>query len=209
MIVRVLENLSIPNAFYYLIARKEHLIKEYQLVEMIENKYPVKFISIDKLTEGTACTVLFARKFINNETPLLIANSDQIIDIDINEFLVDSAKRNLDGSILTFIDEEKSPKWSFAKINSNGHVVQVKEKEAISDIATVGIYYFTRGKDFVNGAVDMIINNDRVNNEFYTCPVYNYLLLSDKKIGVFNIEQNEMHGIGTPTDLKSYIGKLV
>jgi NDP-sugar pyrophosphorylase family protein len=205
MIVRVLENLSIPNAFYYLIARKEHLIKEHELVEMIENKYPVKFIPIDKLTEGTACTVLFAREFINNETPLLIANSDQLIDVDINEFLDDSAKRNLDGSILTFIDEEKNPKWSFAEINSAGHVVRVREKEAISDIATVGIYFFTQGKDFVNGTIDMIINNDRVNNEFYTCPVYNYLI-SDKKIfGIYNIKLSQMHGIGTPEDLLKYI----
>lgn len=205
MIVRVLENLSIPNAFYYLIARNEHLIKENKLVEMIENKYPVKFIPIDKLTEGTACTVLFAREFINNETNLLIANSDQLIDLDINEFLADSAKRNLDGSILTFIDEERNPKWSFAEINSLGHVVRVKEKEAISDIATVGIYYFTQGKDFVSGAVDMIINNDRVNNEFYTCPVYNYLILNNKKIGIYNILKNQMHGIGTPTDLNNYL----
>ena len=205
MIVRVLENLSIPNAFYYLIARNEHLLKEYKLVEVIENKYPVKFISIDKLTEGTACTVLFAREFINNETPLLIANSDQLIDVDINEFLADSAKRNLDGSILTFIDDEKNPKWSFAEINSDGHLVRVKEKEAISDIATVGIYYFTQGKDFVNGAIDMIILNDRINNEFYTCPVYNYLISSEKIFGIYHIKPSQMHGIGTPEDLLKYI----
>ncbi len=146
------------------------------------SEYPVKFISIDKLTEGTACTVLFAREYINNSSPLLIANSDQIIDSDINEFIFDSRARGLDGSILTFIDHELNPKWSFAEIDSNGFVLRVKEKEAISNIATVGIYLFSKGSDFVDGAVDMIINNDRINNEFYTCPVYNYSIQDAKKI---------------------------
>ncbi len=209
MIVRVLNNLAIPDAFYYLIAREEHLIQEAELVKKIEEQYPVKFIGIGQLTEGTVCTVLFARQYINNDIPLLIANSDQIIDADINKFINDSIKRDLDGSILTFIDEEQNPKWSFAEVDSNGFVVRVKEKEAISNIATVGIYLFTRGKDFVNGSIDMIINNDRVNNEFYTCPVYNYLVKTNKKIGVFNIEFSEMHGIGTPVDLESYIRKNI
>jgi NDP-sugar pyrophosphorylase family protein len=205
MIVRVLENLSIPNAFYYLIARKEHLKKEHKLVETIENTYPVKFIPTAKLSEGPACTVLFARQYINNQIPLLIANSDQIIDSDINQFINDSLSRKLDGSILTFIDEGKNPKWSFAKVDENGFVTKVKEKEAISNIATVGIYLFTKGIHFVNGSIDMIIQNDRVNNEFYTCPVYNYLIDVGKRIGIFNILQKEMHGIGTPEDLNRYI----
>lgn len=205
MIVRVLNNLAIPDAFYYLIAREEHLIQEAELVKKIEEQYPVKFIGIGQLTEGTVCTVLFARQYINNDIPLLIANSDQIIDADINKFINDSIKRDLDGSILTFIDEEQNPKWSFAEVDSDGFVVRVKEKEAISNIATVGIYLFTRGKDFVNGSIDMIINNDRVNNEFYTCPVYNYLVKTNKKIGVFNIEFSEMHGIGTPVDLSKFL----
>jgi dTDP-glucose pyrophosphorylase len=207
MIVRVLENLVIPNAFYYLIALEDHLIQEAKLVKEIEANYPVRFIGIKHLTEGTACTVLFAREFINNEIPLLIANSDQIIDIDINDFVQDSSCRNLDGSILTFIDEEKNPKWSFAEVDKYGTVIRVKEKLPISNFATVGIYLFSKGKDFVNGTIDMIINNERVNNEFYTCPVYNYLIRDKKRIGIYNIKYSEMNGIGTPEDLKKYISK--
>ena len=102
MIVRVLENLKIPNANYFLIARKEHLEIEKELVSFISNKYNAKFIGIDKLTEGTACTVLYARKYINNETPLLIANSDQIVDFSVEEYVSDCLKNKLDGSILVF-----------------------------------------------------------------------------------------------------------
>ncbi|EAH7076626.1 lipopolysaccharide biosynthesis protein, partial [Campylobacter jejuni] len=147
--------------------------------------------------------------YINNDTPLMIANSDQIVDVDIADFINDSFKRGLDGSILTFIDKEKNPKWSFAKLN-NDLVVEVKEKEAISEFATVGIYFFNKGKIFVESAIDMIIENDRVNNEFYTCPVYNYAIKSGAKIGIYNINFSKMHGIGIPEDLEIFkaINKL-
>lgn len=207
MIVRVLENLHIPNAKYILIARKEHLEGEKTLVEYIKSNFNAIFLSVDKLTEGTACTVLYAKKIIDNNTPLLIANSDQIVDIDINEYINDCNKHNLDGSILTFVDKENNPKWSFVKLNSNNIVECVKEKEAISNIATVGIYFFSKGSIFVDSAVNMIIENDRVNGEFYTCPVYNYAIKDKAKIGIYNIDFKQMHGIGTPEDLERYINE--
>ena len=208
MIVRVLENLAYPDARYILIARKEHMEKEAELVAQIEKEFNVIFIPIDKLTEGTACTVLYARKYINNEEPLLIANSDQIVDMNIADFIDDCKNRNLDGSILTFIDEHRDPKWSFAKLDKNNLVTEVKEKVVISEFATVGIYLYAKGKDFVNASVDMIIENDRVNNEFYTCPTYNYVIKEGSKIGVYNIKFEQMHGIGTPEDLNIYLKKI-
>ena len=82
---------------------------------------------------------------------------------------------------------------------------EVQEKKAISQYATVGIYTFSRGKDLVDAAIDMIINNDRVNNEFYTCPVYNYSIKNGARIGIYNIEFEKMHGLGTPEDLERYL----
>lgn len=205
MIERVIENLFLNDAHYYLVANSNHIKKEKKLVDKILKEYPVTFISISELTEGTACTVLFARKFINNKTPLLIANSDQIIDLEMDKFINDSTARGLDGSILTFRDPNRNPKWSFAKVENN-LVVEVREKEPISDNATVGIYFYKEGKYFVDSAIDMIINNDRTNNEFYTCPTYNYLISEKKKVGIFEIKNSEMHGLGTPEDLLDYLG---
>jgi len=205
MIVRVLENLFYPDARYILIARREHLEKESELVCQIEKDFNVVFLSIDELTEGTACTVLYAREFINNETPLLIANSDQIVDIDLGDFINDCFNRDLDGSILTFVDKFQDPKWSFARVGKEGLVVEVKEKCVISEFATVGLYLFSKGKYFVNASVDMIIKNDRVNGEFYTCPTYNYAIRDGLEIGIFNINYDEMHGLGTPEDLNQYL----
>ena len=207
MIERVMENLYYPNANYILIGRKEHFEKEKELMEAISSKYSATFIGIDKLTEGTACTVLHAREHINNDFPLLIANSDQIVDTSIEEYINDCLNKKMDGSILTFIDVERNPKWSFAKVDEDNLVTEVQEKKAISEFATVGIYFFNKGKDFVNGTIDMIINNDRVNNEFYTCPVYNYCIQDAKKIIIYNIDPNAMHGLGTPEDLELYLKK--
>lgn len=205
MIVRVLENLYYPNARYMLIARQEHIQAEIALVKQIEQEFNAIFIPIDKLTEGTACTVLYARKHINNQQPLMIANSDQIVDMQIADFIDDCRSRNLDGSILTFTDPKRDPKWSFARLNTEKMVVEVQEKKAISEYATVGIYYYSQGSDFVNASIDMFIERDRVNNEYYTCPTYNYAIKNGRRIGIFNIQQSAMHGIGTPEDLNFYL----
>jgi NDP-sugar pyrophosphorylase family protein len=205
MIVRVLENLAYPDARYILIAREEHLKQEKELVAWIKQNYNVTFVTVDALTEGTACTVLYARSLIRSQTPVVIANSDQIIDIKFEDFINDAINRKLDGSILTFIDEERNPKWSFAKLNADGLVTEVQEKKPISSHATVGIYLFSNGEAFIESIVQMIIENDRVKGEFYTCPTYNYLIRQGRKVGIYNIESSQMHGIGTPEDLSRYL----
>ncbi len=208
MIERVLENLAYEGARYILIAQSKHIQQECKLVSELQNKYNVVFISINEITEGTACTVLFARELVNNETPLIIANSDQIVDIDFKDFVDRGLDRNIDGSIMTFIDNSGDKKWSYAKVDNDQMVSKVKEKEPISQYATVGVYMFNSGSIFIDGAIDMIINNDRVNGEFYTCPVYNYSIRSGKKIGIYNINPMLMHGIGTPEDLNSYLSLI-
>lgn len=208
MIINVINNLRIPNAYFILIVRKRQLQEEGIVVKKFEKENGVKIICIEEMTEGTLCTVLYARKFIDNETPLLIANSDQIVDVDIGDFIQDCISRNLDGSILTFYDRLKDPKWSFVQLDQNRLVKQTREKKAISNLATVGIYFFSKGYFFINSAIDMIARNERVNNEFYVCPVYNYMIRDGQKIGTYTIKEECMHGVGTPEDLEKYIRHL-
>ena len=205
MIKWVMENLEVPGAHFILIARKEHVIAEEELVETLKKEFPITIITVDQLTEGTACTVLFARKYINNDIPLLIANSDQWVEFSLDAMLKDAHQNSWDGSILTFTDTDMNPKWSFAKTNEKREVIEVKEKVAISDKATVGIYFFSKGRDFVDGAIDMIVHNERVNNEFYTCPVYNRAVKNGLLIGIYDIPASAMHGLGTPEDLDSFL----
>ena len=204
----VLGNLDIKEANYILLARSDHIHSQSEVLKRIRQNFNATFIPVEKLTEGAACTVLLANRIINNDTPLLLANSDQYVSSNINNFINDCKARNLDGSILTFEDLELDPKWSFAKVNSHGLVEEVREKIAISNYATVGLYYFSKGRYFIESAIDMILANDRVNNEFYTCPVYNYSINAGQKIGIYNINALDMHGLGTPEDLNRFLKHL-
>jgi dTDP-glucose pyrophosphorylase len=208
MIERVMDNLALESARYILLARKEHLESERESVDRLLAQGNVEILPIEATTEGTACTVLHARSLIDNATPLLIANCDQVVDFSCAEFVADCWARGLDGSILCFKDSTLDPKWSFAKIDSRGLVTQVAEKVPISEFATVGLYLFRRGADFVAGAIDMVARNDRVNNEFYTCPVYNHVIGNGGRIGVHEVRFEDMHGLGVPDDLIAYLDHI-
>jgi len=202
MIKVVSENLNLEANFIYIV-QKSHREK-YNLDTLLNLISPnCTIVEVDGLTEGAACTTLLAKEFINNEQPLIMANSDQFIEWDSNEFMYKMNETNADGGIVTF--SSTHPKWSFAKIDNNGFVTEVAEKNPISDIATVGVYYWKHGSDYVKYAEQMINKNIRVNNEFYVCPVFNEAVADCKKIRTFNIEK--MWGIGTPEDLNYFLEK--
>ncbi len=205
MIERVMENLKVEAARFVLLARAEHLEAELQLTRRLKDRGDVAFVSVDRVTEGAACTVLLARERLDPEQPLLIANCDQIVDFDCDDFVSDCERRRLDGSILVFREDDGDPKWSFARTGPTGLVAEVQEKKPISNLATVGLYYFRKARYFTDAAIHMIARNERVNNEFYVCPVYNYAIAAGHRIGVYEIPADAMHGIGTPEDLQRYI----
>jgi NDP-sugar pyrophosphorylase family protein len=204
MLEHVISNVSPPSAHVTALLRQAHIGKHPSLVRGFE-KAGINILPVDSLTEGTACTVLLGRKIFDNDCPMMVANSDQLVDFDVSAFLQDCVDRDLDGSILVFRDPSLDPKWSFAKLDGDGLVVEVAEKKPISDLATVGIYLFTRGRDFVSAAIDMIAANQRVNGEFYTCPVYNYMIANGARIGVYEVPMDSMHGLGTPEDLLAFL----
>lgn len=184
MIECVIKNLKAENPI--LITREEYAERASKYGSVVTTK---------GLTEGAACTVLLAEKIITDEE-LIIANSDQVVDIDFNDFLTEA--RKYDACIMTF--ENDHPKWSYAK-TCEGLVTEVAEKKVISNHATVGIYYYKNGRDFVKAANRMIQDNFRVNGEFYVCPAFNWLP-RDKKIGIYEIKPTEMLGLGVPDDFK-------
>jgi dTDP-glucose pyrophosphorylase len=200
MIQVVVENLNI-DAHYVFIVQKEHYEK-YQLKYMLNMIAPgCDVVQVDGVTEGAACTTLLARNIINNNEPLVIANSDQYVEWDSNECLYAFTADGVDAGILTF--NSVHPKWSYARLDERGFVAEVAEKKPISDLATVGIYYWKRGSDYVKYADRMIEKNIRTNNEFYVCPVFNEAIGDGKLVRVKNIKK--MWGIGTPEDLQTYL----
>jgi HAD superfamily hydrolase (TIGR01509 family) len=200
MIQVVVENLNI-DANYIFVVQKEHREK-YNLDTLLNLITPnCKIVEVDGLTEGAACTALLAKEYIDTGDPLFFANSDQFVEWDSNEFMYKMNETEADGGIVTF--KSTHPKWSFAKIDNKGNVTEVAEKNPISDIATVGFYYWKQGSDFVRYAERMIEKNIRVNNEFYVCPVFNQAIEDNKKIKVYDIPK--MWGLGTPEDLNLFL----
>ena len=200
MIQVVVENLAVE-ANYIFVVQKSHREK-YNLDSMLSLICPgCKIVEVDSVTDGAACTVLLAKEFIDSDEPLVIANSDQFIEWNSLEFFYKMSEQNLDAGIVSF--KATHPKWSYARIDDNGFVTEVAEKNPISDIATVGIYYWKQGRDFVKYAESMILKDIRVNNEFYVCPVFNEALLDDLKIKTFDVPK--MWGIGTPEDLNYFL----
>jgi dTDP-glucose pyrophosphorylase len=206
MIERVMDNLHVPGARYILVARSEHIAAEPDTVARLIARGDVTMAPIDLVTEGATCTVLTAQRLWDPLAPLLIANCDQIVDFDCAAFIADARSRELDGSILVFQDSDRDPKWSFARLDDEQLVVEVQEKKPISDLATVGLYYFGTAEGFTRAAIDMIAKNIRTSNEFYVCPVYNQSIAAGERIGVYHVEESAMHGIGTPQDLQAYMG---
>ena len=200
MIQLVVENLGIDANFIFVV-QKEHREK-YNLDTLLNLIAPnCKIVEVDGMTEGAACTALLAKEHIDNDNPLFFANSDQFVEWDSTEFMYKMNETDADGGIVSF--RATHPKWSFAKVDENGIVTEVAEKNPISDIATVGYYYWKKGSDFVKYAEDMIEKDIRVNNEFYVCPVFNQAIEDGKEIRTFDIPK--MWGLGTPEDLKYYL----
>ncbi len=200
MIQVVIENLNL-DANYIYVVQKSHREK-YNLDTLLNLLTPdCKVVETDGLTEGAACTALLAKDYIDNDNPLFFANSDQFVEWDSNEFMYKMQETDADGGIVSFTATH--PKWSFAKVDENGLVTEVAEKTPISDIATVGYYYWKYGSDFIKYAEQMIKKDIRVNNEFYVCPVFNQAIEDCKQIRTFNTEK--MWGLGTPEDLNFYL----
>ncbi len=200
MIQVVVESLGFE-ANYIFIAQKAHCEK-YNMKYMLRLIAPgCTVVEIDGITEGAACTTLLAKEFIDDK-PLLIANSDQYIEWSPTDFCYKMIETKADGGILTFYSTH--PKWSFVKVE-DGNVVEVAEKVPISTTATVGIYWWSSGTEYVKYAEQMIFKGIQTRGEYYVAPVYNEAIADGKKIKIFEVDS--MAGLGTPEDLNEFLRK--
>lgn len=207
MIEVVVQNLrpKRPHRFIFL-CLKEHL-EHYRIDQKLKKMSPgCRVVTVETITQGAACTVLLAKDLIDNDQPLMLANSDQWVDFSIEDYLQIFDASSWDGLILTMT--ATNPKWSFVRLDERKEITEVVEKQAVSNEATVGVYNYRHGKDFVRSAESMIRKNLRVNNEFYVAPAFNEMLGEGKRIGYVNIgsDTEGMYGLGTPQDLERFLG---
>lgn len=193
-----------PHRFIF-VCQQAHL-DQYGLAAHLEQIAPgCVIVPVSQVTEGAACTVLLTRDYINNDDPLMIANCDQYVDLDINDYLARAEAPGVDGMIMTMTAND--PKWSFVRLDAAGQITEVVEKVVVSDEATVGIYNFRHGRDFVQAAERMIARDERVNGEFYVAPAYNQMLAQGQRLAFHNIgaDRAGMYGLGVPADLEYFM----
>lgn len=200
MIQLVVESLNVDGNYIFIV-QKEHRVK-YHLDDVLATIAPeCKIVEVDGLTDGAAVTTLAAKDLINNDTPLLIANSDQVV---VWSGVAFSSMLPSTDAVALF--KASDSKWSYSKIQ-DGLITEVAEKQVISDNANVGIYGWSKGSDYVKYTEQMIAKDIRTNNEFYVAPVYNEAIADGQKVSPYFVE--EMHGIGTPEDMNNYINGVL
>ena len=203
MIHRVIKNLGMEfdkEYLFILICLQEDYGKyDFSEFEKVigHNSYDV--VILDDVTEGAAQTVLTAKHLINDDTPLMTMNSDQLVDWNVEEMF--ERAQHYDALIPCFHGEGNA--WSYARTLDNGYVQEVAEKKVISNNATAGYYYWKKGSDFVKYAEQMIEQNSRTNGEFYVAPVYNWAIKDGKKVGIYMVDK--LYSLGTPEDLQDYL----
>ncbi|PHJ63515.1 hypothetical protein VF14_30770 [Nostoc linckia z18] len=201
-VIQSLESLYTSNSKLICMVRREENRRSYigSVIHLISPQAVV--IEIEQSTSGAACTSLLAVEQIDTQEPLVIVNSDQIIETNLSVVLGEFRYKGFDGGIIVF--EAVHPRWSYVRCNSQGLVIEAAEKRPISNLATAGFYYFAKGQDFVNSAKSMIKKDAHISGQFYVCPVYNEMLLKQAKIGVYKIPRSAYFSLATPQNLHTY-----
>ena len=188
------------DAHFIFVAKEEH-VKDYDLYKKIGefcNDFEI-VVQKEKL-EGATCSALLAKDIIDNDSHLIIVNSDQYIRWNAKDDMNLWVESGVDGAVMTFQSNED--KWSYVELK-DPFVRHVYEKVVVGQEATCGLYYWKSGSDFVKYAQQMIDKGIRTNNEFYIAPVYNEAI-EDQKV-ITTLRAKEFRGLGTPEDLERYL----
>ena len=160
-----------------------------------------QFITIDRLTEGQACTCMLAKEYLDPEEELLIAGCDNGMDIDQTAF--EETKQTCDCIVFTYRHNEavlQNPNaYGWMLTDEEGTITGTSIKKAISDTpmedpAVVATFWFKRAKIFLDATEKMIRENDRINGEFYVDQTVKHVL----DLGYRYV------GWGTPADYEGY-----
>lgn len=203
MIEHIIDNFSsIQKEKQFIFIVNSEDCKKYHLDNVLNilTNHTCKIIKLDNETKGAACSAMMAVEYIDNDTPLIISNADQLFDICLDEVILNFD--NNDAGVITF--ESIHPRWSYVRLDSENKVTETAEKRPISKSAIAGFYYFKNGKDFISSSSKMIKKDASVNGLYYVSPVLNEMVLENKIIDIFKIENEKYHTFYTPQKIKEY-----
>ena len=198
-----MDSVKLDDCNIIFVVRAEH-VYNFSIDEILKEKFgeDITIVVLDHMARGSVETCLEARKFIENDKPLIIYTPDVYFQNQLDPEDIDP---NLDGFVLTF--KANSPAHSYVKLDNNGYATKTAEKEVISQDAAVGVYYYKTGDMFVKYAERLIHNDITVKNEFYLCPMYNLMIQDDLKIKTKSAQK--MHVLGTPAELEFFTNYVV
>jgi CTP:molybdopterin cytidylyltransferase MocA len=153
-------------------------------------------------TKGAVCSLLLGVAHLNNDGPLVICNADQVIGHDLNRIVDFFDPRERDGGVVCF--DSVHPQWSYARVVGESTLAETAEKEPISRNAIAGMYFFGRGRDFVEAAMRSIVKDRSHDGLYFTSAVLNEMILDNKKLGVYRIPSDEYHSFYSPERIRDY-----
>ena len=197
-----LENIAtLPITNLVIVTLAEHALK-HDILKGVPHVLlsKTKIVTIPEVTEGQLCTVLAAKEYIYNDSSLLIVSSDTIVKSNI-----ESEIKNMPDYCRGLISVADMPgeRWSFARTDNEGKVIEVAEKIKISNHASTGLYFFSSGKEFCDYGDKIINQKEKTKGEYYVIPVYTKYIENNAWIGLS--QANEMYDLGTPESLKEYL----
>lgn len=202
MIERVIENLSFGEEDQlFLIYNKQ--LGGYNFSSFIKFKFPnlkINLISLDFKTRGAAETLLCG---LNNMKNLSIPGC-MVFDCDTiyKDNVIEKYRKTKDNRVFYFNDNTENEIFSYIKTNSEGEVVEVKEKKKISNKANTGLYCFENALLLKKYCQKLLDSNITTNNEFYTSGVLQHMIKDGIKIN--STFTTDFFCVGTPLQLKSY-----
>lgn len=163
-----------------------------------------KCVLVPEHTQGSACTALLSASQLDQDAELLIVSANELVDLDLETVIVGFREKKLDAGTLIF--RSLHPRYSFVSLDENGFVKETAQKEPISNNATVGIFWYAKTSDFVNGAKNLIRKDAKVDDKFFLAPVFNELVLQHKRIGVFNLPDGRYFPLKTEQQIDIFQG---
>jgi NDP-sugar pyrophosphorylase family protein len=197
---------AIPDS-HLTLAVNERDCKRWHLDNVVRLLSPqANVVQIRRTTSGAACTALLAISDFKSEDPLLIVNGNELIDVDFNAVVTEFFNADLDAGVVVF--PSVHPRYSYVRLSEEQMVIECAEKNPISNHATVGFYWFRRGKDFVESAQQTIIKQAHVDGQYYICPTLNEMILQQARIGVHHIESRQFHPLKSERQFEKFDATL-
>ncbi len=204
----VVENFKTLDDYHFIFVFEHKDCAEFHLDESVKilTDNDADVLVLENQTAGALCTSLMATPWINNSEQLIIANCDQILDVNYQEVIKTFEEKSCGAGAITF--DSVHPRWSYVKIDDEDNVVEVAEKRPLSKHAIAGFYYFDQGKKFIEAAERVILKDNNINGMYYISSSLNEMILKGEKVGYFEISRDKYHSFYSPEKLKEYEGRI-